>query len=99
MSVDFGFDKEKLAGFINQVPDDPPWERPCGRPRSIGAWLPERGAHPHPQPAAAGRPLWALHDGMNRALSCRMRMQQRTIGRTDADAVGRAAVLRLTGRR
>ncbi len=37
-------------------------------------------------------------DGMNRAL-CRMRVQQRTIGRTDADPVRRAAVLRLTGRR
>jgi hypothetical protein len=99
VSVDFGIDKEKLAGFINQVQNDPPRERPCGRPQSIGAWLPERGAHPHPQPAVAARPVWALHDGMNRALSRRMRIQQRTIGRTDADVVARAAVLRLDGRR
>jgi hypothetical protein len=94
-----GFDKEKLGGSINHVQDDPAVGDRVGDHNPLAAWLPARGAHPHPQPAVAARPLWALHDGMNRALSCRVRMQQGTIGRTDADVVGRAAVLRSTGRR
>jgi hypothetical protein len=92
-----GFDKEKLGGFINHVQDDPAVGDRVGDHNPLAAWLPARGAHPHPQPAVAARPRWALRDGMNRALSCRVRMQQGTIGRIDADPVRRAAVLRSTG--
>jgi len=94
-----GFDKEELGGFINDVQDDPAVGDRDGRPQPIGGMASR--ARRTSAPTACGRcstskgtPRW--HEP-RAFMPCGM--QQGTIGRTDADVVGRAAVLRSTGRR